>query len=186
MYENQFEEVNTINSFAVSFDPIIAEPIKKAVHAKGRKFIFAQPQDIDEESLHTISLLVMLGGQITEIDFMINLLKKAELIAYVKQNNLISAVSVIKNANKSYRDKIQELTGIKLPQHELGYSYVLPSFRGLGINSYLTTQLSYLFNRLYATTHIENAIENQTLKTAGFVMKKAFKKDNKDLLLWIK
>lgn len=186
MHEVEFKEMNMINGFAVTIDAVIAEPVKKSVHAKRRKFTFAQPEDIDIQSLHTLSLLVMLGGQVSEIGYMTNLLKRAELIAYVEQEDLISAVSVMKNPNKSYKDKLKELTGITLPSYELGYSYVLPNLRGQGINTYLTTQLVSLFDGVYATTHKDNAVENKTLEKVGFVMKKEFKKDNKDLYLWLK
>lgn len=124
--------------------------------------------EINEERLESLYSFVLQGGQVNPDTLKKNL--QNSTISIVKHEEKIVAICAIKNPTKEYIEGIFRKAGycidsqedtalIKNYKNELGYCFVIPEYRGLGIMDYLVHTRCVRESNLFATSGDKRMIE---------------------------
>jgi predicted GNAT family N-acyltransferase len=143
----------------------IITPIELSESADIQYSIIDSSGDID-----SIAKFIASGN---EVDYSTALsgLKSAEIIGIAKSDNTIIAVRVLKNPNRSYKNKVFILADVDPHgyEYELGYNMVDQSYRNMGVSTKLGQMvLSKANAKVFATTRSANTFANKGLITLGF------------------
>lgn len=147
--------------------------------------IILQPKDINPDHLKQILTLIIKGGQVNR-DGLQNRILRADLIAYMIQNEQVICTATLKNPHSSYRTKVfnQAKTEIVPDNYkELGYIVTHPNFERKGHCQKLLKIFFKEIDRysLFATTRKPSIVH--ILRKFGF--SQAGKTYNHDLNLLI-
>lgn len=116
--------------------------------------------------------LVNAGGEVNSITLEKNV-DNAEFLAFAYIENVLVGVAALKNPSDAYKNKVFSSANVEnlvsKYNYEVGYIYVDPTYRGLGIFSKLATALlEKQKTKIYLTTHSNNLPIIQTYKKLGF------------------
>lgn len=118
--------------------------------------IIAQPKDIKADHLKQILDLIIKGGQVNPDGLQVKILR-ADLVAYILQDDHVICTATLKNPYLSYRKKIFNSAQAKSSSEynkELGYIVTNPNFENKG---HCQKLIKTFFNKIsehsiYATT----------------------------------
>lgn len=101
------------------------------------------------------------GGEVNNA-ILPDLIRRARSLGFCDVNGELVGVGAIKHPMRSYRQRIAASAGIadfEIPEVELGWVYVDPRFRNLGIARHLLTDLLATVEQMpvYATSRLGNA-----------------------------
>ena len=119
-----------------------------------------------------IAELIAAGNEV-DMNIAVNNLKRAPLVIYAtnRDNDPIGVV-VLKDPNSSYRESVFIKSGSENNgkyRYEVGYVYVVPSYRSTGASVRLIRELGRrLTMPVFATTRENNTTMNKILQYGGF------------------
>lgn len=117
--------------------------------------------------------LVLAGGEVAS-DTLPGLVASALCLAFATNGNEIVAVAGLKRPNPTYRARVFEKSGATTDytqyEFELGWVFVHPSARNLGLSTTLVESLVPTLRgaKAYATSRVDNERMHSTLKRVGF------------------
>lgn len=132
------------------------------------------PAEWPKEILAEFETLVRAGGQVA-IQGLSARIADAHSLACHFENGRLVATSALKKPHPSYRERLSKRSGFDLNQsthpYEVGWVYVLPDHRGLGLSRPLVEACLAAIGHIgvFATTRTDNMAMRCTLKRCGFV-----------------
>lgn len=132
-------------------------------------FKIEYPKNLQNEFLLKLKKFILLGKNVHERGLKGRLVA-SHRIAYCTDDDELVGICCIKNPNKSYLSKIEKNYTYSFSNKvvEIGYSFVLNSHRGKGINSKLKDMLlEKIDETIFCTT--SNPISAGSLLRRGFV-----------------
>lgn len=135
-------------------------------------YVINQPQNINSEYLQQAKALIAQGGEVGA-DYINAGVNRAHTVAIALVNDQVVAVTVIKNPNISYRDRVFAAAGVSelADQYSLesGYSYTDPAWRTSNISAQLHRRLfAAVGEPLFATVREQNRVALLGLQRLGF------------------
>jgi len=157
-----------------------------SVHGLGEKmdFNFVKPGELPPGYLDEICRLVEAGGSVGTKWVRYNL-KRAFLIGYALEHDVIVGNSSLKHPRPEYVEAVNRKSGLDLSQYlERGYTSVRPEYRGMGIGTKLLEGLTERIGnkKLFSIIGEDNvatqkiALRNKTKRVATFYSKTLKKK----------
>jgi len=147
--------------------------------------IITLPADINSDHLRQIIELVVKGEQVRR-DGLKERILRADLVAYILQDNMVICTATLKNPNFAYRTKIFTLAKASSGENykkELGYIVTHPDFENCGHCQNLLKEFFIRISKqpIFATTRKPSMVH--ILKKLGFsVIGMTYKKDLKLLI----
>jgi ribosomal protein S18 acetylase RimI-like enzyme len=131
------------------------------------------PKDISKSELNNIALFVAQFGQV-EMSFILTGLPKSKSIGFIKMDNKIVSVGVLKNPSVSYIQNTYTKAGLDIPRgliYEYGYAGTDENYRGRGFSSIILKQLLNSLperQNVFATVRQSNKGEIHILEKHNF------------------
>uniref|UniRef100_A0A6C0KRX9 N-acetyltransferase domain-containing protein n=1 Tax=viral metagenome TaxID=1070528 RepID=A0A6C0KRX9_9ZZZZ len=131
------------------------------------------PKDISKSELNNIAQFVGQFGQV-DMSFILAGLPKSEKIGFIKIDNKIVSVGVLKNPSASYIQNTYTKAGLDVPGqliYEYGYAGTDEKHRGKGFSSIILKQLLNSLpknQKVFATVRQSNAAEIHILRKHYF------------------
>jgi GNAT superfamily N-acetyltransferase len=149
-----------------------------SVHGLGENMVyhFDKPRDLPPGYLDEICRLVEAGGSVGTKWVRYNL-KRAFLIGYVLEHDVIAGNSSLKHPRPEYVEAVNRQSGLDLSKYlERGYTSVRPEYRGMGIGTKLLEGLTERIGnkKLFSIIGEDNeatqkiALRNKTRRVATF------------------
>jgi len=162
-----------------------------SVHHLGENMVyhFVKPGELPPGYLDEICRLVEAGGSVGTKWVRYNL-KRAFLIGYALEHDVIVGNSSLKHPRPEYVEAVNRKSGLDLSQYlERGYTSVRPEYRGMGIGTKLLEGLTERIGnrKLFSIIGEDNvatqkiALRNKTTRVATFYSKNL----NKEVGVWI-
>lgn len=162
-----------------------------SVHSLGENMVyhFVKPGNLPPGYLDEICRMIEAGGSVGTKWVRYNL-KRAFLIGYVLEHDVIVGNSSLKHPRTEYVEAVNRQSGLDLSQYlERGYTSVRPEYRGMGIGTKLLEGLTERIGnrKLFSIIGADNvatqkiALRNKTRRVASFFSKRL----NKEVGIWI-
>ena len=134
--------------------------------------IFKAPYQCTQEELGAFYQLLTVGNEVERQSAQQGI-DGSKLLAFHYQGKTLAGIAAVKQPLQNYKTSIFQKSKAKEQAKaydlELGYAVTLEEFRGMGICSYLVSQLVNLCqNNMYATTRTANTTMQKILKNNGF------------------
>ena len=133
--------------------------------------------------------MIKAGGEVTPTGLE-KLVCAAEQMIFLRVSKCLAGIAALKNPRESHRTKIAKKSGVRLPpsiyRYELGWVFVLPSYRQRGFANILVKKVASLAGAqgVYSTTRTDNAAMFKALRNQGFGSAGTpYKSDNGDYKL---
>ncbi len=132
------------------------------------------PGACSEAELEAFIGMVLEGGEVSSIGLPARV-RQSAVISFVRRNGALLAVGALKRPTSAHREEVSIGAGIELTDaeypFELGWIFVSPQARGLGLSKALCRSLvsSRGSEGIFSTTRTENVSMQSTLQRCGFI-----------------